>query len=144
VRFYLKNTAEEIAKLDALDAEFRAVVDGGARKTIIFADRFPFRYFTDYYNLDYYAAFPGCSSETDASALTVAFLIKKVRAEKIPAVFYVEFSNEKMADLIVSVVGVKKLLFHSVNNVSKADFDDGATYVSIMKRNLENLKEALN
>ncbi|GHS99946.1 hypothetical protein AGMMS50276_24580 [Synergistales bacterium] len=144
-KLYQRNADSEIARIDELDAAFRTIVDVGVRRTIIFADRFPFRYFTDYYNLNYYAAFPGCSSETDAGALTVSFLINKVRSEKIPVVFFVEFSNEKMADVVISVVPTtKKLLLHSAHNVSKADFEGGATYISIMKRNLENLKEALN
>ncbi|GHS85939.1 hypothetical protein AGMMS49957_03080 [Synergistales bacterium] len=143
-KFYQKNTADEIAKIDKLDALFRAIVDGGARKTMIFADRFPFRYFADYYGLDCRAAFPDCSSETEASVGTVAFLIKKTREEKIPAVFFVEFSNEKMADILVSETGAKKLLFHSAHNVSKDDFESGVTYISIMERNAKNLKEALN
>jgi zinc transport system substrate-binding protein len=140
---YRKNTAEYLGKLDELDAAFRQVVDGAARKTLIFGDRFPFRYFADAYGLKYFAAFPGCSTETEASAATVAFLIDKVRAEKIPVVFHIELSNEKIADAICEETGAKKLLLHACHNITGADFAGGATYLSLMERNAANLKEAL-
>jgi zinc transport system substrate-binding protein len=130
-------------KLDALDAEFQAVVDKAARKTLIFADRFPFRYFVDAYGLSYYAAFPGCATETEASAATVAFLIDKVKTERIPVVFFIEFSNEKMADSIREDTGAKKLSFHACHNISKVDFESGTSYISLMKQNVEHLREAL-
>ncbi len=77
------------------------------------------------------------------SAATVAFLIDRVNAEQIPVVFYIELSNERMADTICEATGAKKLLFHSCHNVSKSDFDGGATYVSLMRQNVDNLKEAV-
>jgi zinc transport system substrate-binding protein len=140
---YEKNAAAYLEKLDALSAAFRKTVDGGVRKTLVFGDRFPFRYLADAYGLTYFAAFPGCSTETEASAATVAFLIDKVRAEKIPVVFHIELSNEKIADAIAEEAGVKKLLLHACHNITKADFDGGATYLSLMERNVENLGEAL-
>ena len=140
---YEKNTAAYIAKLTELDASFQKVVDGAKRKTFIFGDRFPFRYFADAYGLSYYAAFPGCSTETECSAATVAFLINKVRAEKIPVVFYIELSNEKIADTICEETGAKKLLLHAVHNVSKRDFEGGASYYGLMSQNIKNLREAL-
>jgi len=141
--FYRKNTADYIEKLAQLDAAFKGVVAGAKRKTIIFADRFPFRYFADAYGLKYFAAFPGCSTETEPSVATVAFLIDKVRLEKIPIVFHIELSNERMADTICGETGAKKLLFHACHNISKKDFDAGLGYLDLMSVNVENLKEAL-
>jgi zinc transport system substrate-binding protein len=146
---FQQNTADYLGRLDELDAKLQAVADNGARKEIIFGDRFPFRYFADAYGLTYYAAFPGCSSETEAGAATVAFLIDKVVTDNIPAVFHIELSSEKMANTIAESAeaktgrGVKVLLLHACHNISKADFEAGATYVSLMEGNAQALKEAL-
>jgi len=141
--FYRQNTTDYVKKLVQLDAAFNDVVAGAKRKTFVFADRFPFRYFADAYGLTYFAAFPGCSTDTEPSAATVAFLINKVKAEKIPVVFHIELSNEKMADTISEETGAKKLLFHACHNISKKDFDAGLSYLDLMRGNVENLKEAL-
>ncbi|MDR2660121.1 MAG: metal ABC transporter substrate-binding protein [Spirochaetaceae bacterium] len=141
--YYRKNEAAYIAELDKLDADFRTVVNNAVRKTIIFGDRFPFRYFADEYGLSYFAAFPGCSTETEPSASTVAFLINKVKQEKIPVIFHIELSNEKMANTIAEETGAKKRLLHAAHNISKRDFDSGVTYLELMKRNVDVLKEAL-
>ena len=141
--FYQQNAAKYIEELGRLDAEFSELVAGARRKTIVFADRFPFRYFSNAYGLSYFAAFPGCSTETEPSAATVAFLINKIKAEKIPVVFYIELSNERMADTISAETGAKKLLFHSCHNVSKRGFDSGENYLGLMQGNLLNLREAL-
>jgi zinc transport system substrate-binding protein len=147
---YAANKTAYLAKLDALDADFREVVENAVRKEIIFGDRFPFRYFADAYGLTYYAAFPGCATETEASAATVAFLIDKVKQDNIPAVFHIELSNKKMANAIAESVKdntdreIKVLLLHACHNVSKTDFEGGATYLSLMKSNVQTLKEALN
>ena len=141
--FYRNNSAEYSVRLDELDAVFRLIVEGAKRNTIIFADRFPFRYFAEAYGLEYFAAFPGCSAEAEPSAATVAFLINKVKSEQIPVVFYIELSNKKMADIISEETGAKKLLLHSAHNVTKKDFDAGANYLDLQKANAVNLKEAL-
>ena len=112
--------------------------------TLVVADRFPFRYLAEDYGFKYYAAFPGCSTESDPSAATIAFLENKVRELGAKAVFYTEFSSQKVADTLCEATGVKKLMLHSCHNVSKQDFDSGATYLSLMKNNLKNLQEALN
>jgi zinc transport system substrate-binding protein len=140
---YEKNVAAYLAKLTDLDASFRTMINGAKRKTFIFGDRFPFRYFADAYGLGYFAAFPGCSTETECSAATVAFLVDKVRAEKIPVVFHIELSNEKIADTICEETGAKKLLLHAVHNISKSDFERGMNYYDLMSQNVQNLKEAL-
>jgi zinc transport system substrate-binding protein len=141
---YARNAESYLAKLTTLDSAFQNVVNGARRKTFIFGDRFPFRYFADAYGLSYFAAFPGCSTETEASAATVAFLIDKVRAEKLPVVFHIELSNEKIADTICEETGAKKLLLHAAHNVSKRDFDRGANYYDLMSQNVKNLQEALH
>jgi len=141
--FFRQNAAAYSAQLDELDASFKAVVDGGKRKTIIFGDRFPFRYLADAYGIQYFAAFPGCSTDTEPSAATVAFLINKVKSEKLPVIFHIELSNERMADTISEATGAKKLLLHSCHNLTKSDFEKGLTYLDVQKTNVVNLKEAL-
>ncbi|MDR1541089.1 MAG: metal ABC transporter substrate-binding protein [Clostridiales bacterium] len=140
---YESSASMYIAKLEKLDLEFMEVIGKATRKTIVFGDRFPFRYLADAYGLDYYAAFPGCSTETECSAATVAFLIDKVKAENIPVVFHIELSNEKIANAISEESGAGVRLLHAVHNISKADFDAGEGYVSLMEKNVEALKEAL-
>ena len=141
--FYRENAVRYQSELQKLDAAFRETVEKGKFDTLIFADRFPVRYFVEEYGLDYYAAFPGCTDDTEPSARTVAFLIDKVRSEDIPAVMYIEFSNEKMADVICEDTGCKKLLFHSCHNVSAQQLKSGVSYLTLMWGNLESLKEAL-
>lgn len=141
--YYRERLALYGAKLSALDAAFRLVVEEGAHRTVVFADRFPVRYFVEEYGLDYFAAFPGCAEDTEPSARTVAFLIDRVRDERLPAVFYIEFSNEKMADVIVEDTDCKKLLFHSAHNVSAEDLKNGVSYLDLMWNNVTALKEAL-
>ncbi|MDR0381677.1 MAG: metal ABC transporter substrate-binding protein [Oscillospiraceae bacterium] len=140
---YRQNTAAYLAELDKLDAAFQAVADSARRRTVVFGDRFPFRYFVDAYGLDYFAAFPGCSTETEPSAATVAFLIDKINAEQIPVVFHIELSNEKMAQAISEATGARVLLLHAVHNISKTDFEDGVGYLDLMWKNIDNLREAL-
>lgn len=141
---YEANCQKYVEELTALDEAFLEVVNQGKRKEVIFADRFPLRYFVEAYGLKYYAAFPGCSTDTEPSASTVAFLIDKVKEDKIPVVFHIELSNEKMADTICEATGAKKLLFNACHNISKTDFERGVTYLEMMKKNVEVLKEALN
>ena len=140
---YILNFEVYNAKLMELDIEIRTTVLNGVRKTLVFADRFPMRYFTREYGLEYYAAYPGCASQTEPSARTVAFLIDHVREESIPAVLYMEFSNEKMADVICEDTGCKKLPFYSAHSVTAQQFEDGVTYLDLMRMNIDTLKEAL-
>jgi zinc transport system substrate-binding protein len=141
---YRENAAAYIRELEQLDAAFSEVVAGARRRTIVFGDRFPFRYFVDAYGLTYFAAFPGCSTETEPSAATVAFLIDKIRAERIPVVFHIELSNERMANTISEETGAKKLMLHSVHNITRRDYDAGLGYLELMRRNVDNLREALH
>ncbi len=142
--FYFENLRGYTDELNRLDEDFHNVCENGARKCMVFGDRFPFRYLADEMGLDYRAAFMGCSDETEPSVQTLVYLIDKVRAEKIPVVFTIEFSNKKTAETISEETGAKVLEMHSCHNVSREDFDGGATYVSLMRKNLENLKKALN
>ena len=128
-------------ELEALDRDFAAFFEGLPGRTIVFGDRFPLRYFAEAYGLDYYAAFPGCGAQTEPSAATVAFLTEKVREEGLPAVWYIEFSNHLVADSIAEAAGVRTAQFHTCHNVSRADLEAGATYLSLMRGNLEALRE---
>ena len=130
-------------ELKALDQDFRALFAAAKRNTIVLGDRFPMRYFTNEYKLDYYAAFPGCAAETEPSARTIAFLMDTIRKEEIPVVFHIEFSNQKAANAIAAETGAKTLLLHSAHNVSSQEMAEGITYLSIMRQNLNTLKEAL-
>lgn len=140
---YRENEKKYTEKLNKLDEEFSSIVKNGKRNTIVFGDRFPFAYFAKDYSLNYYAAFPGCSSESEPSAATMAQLIDVVTKENIPVVFYVEMSNQKVADTICEATNAKKLLFHSCHTLTKDEIDKGENYISIMKSNCKNLKEAL-
>ena len=140
---FKKNADEYVAELEGLDAELRAVVGDAKRKTLIFGDRFPLRYFVDEYGLNYFAAFPGCAEQTEASSKTISFLIDKVKTEKVPVVFKVELSSGKIAETIAQETGAKVLEFNAVHNVSMDDFKAGATYVTLMRKNVLALKEAL-
>ena len=142
--YYKKNSENYIIKLKGLDKKFEDVVKNGKRKEIIFGDRFPFRYFVDRYGLKYYAAFPGCSTDTEASASTVAFLTNKVKEDQIPVIFHIELSNNKIAESIAEATGAKILQLNAVHNVTKEDFEKGETYLSLMEKNLKPLEEALN
>lgn len=130
-------------RLSELDAKFRSLVSGAKRRVILFGDRFPVRYFTEEYGLEYYAAFPGCSADTEPSAATIAFLIDKVKEKSIPVVFSIELSNGRLAAAIAEATGAKVLTFTSCHNLTKEEFNSGATYISLMENNLSNLQEAL-
>lgn len=129
------------AELEALHKDFTDVFS--KETTLIIADRFPFRYLSQEYGFDCFAAFPGCSTESDPSAATIAFLETKIKETNATAVFYTEFSSQKVADTLCEATGVKKLMLHSCHNVNKDDFDNGVTYVSLMNQNISNIKEAV-
>ena len=141
---YQTNADAYVKQLEALDQSFWDVVNTAAHKTVVFADRFPVRYFVEEFGLNYYAAFPGCSADTEASAATIASLINHVKAENIPVVFYIEMSNQQMANTVSEETGAKTMLFHTCHNVTKTEFESGATYLSLMQNNVAALKAALN
>ena len=143
-KVYEDSAKEYTDKLEKIDNEFKDIVKNAKRKEIIFGDRFPLRYFASEYNLKYYAAFPGCSAQTEASAKTISYLVDKVKEDKIPVVFHIELSNGKIAEAISKETGAKVLEFNTAHNISQKDFDAGVTYVDIMEENTKVLKEALN
>ncbi|MBE6753693.1 MAG: zinc ABC transporter substrate-binding protein [Ruminococcaceae bacterium] len=142
--YYRSNADAYIAQLNALDERLQDISANAARNTLIFAERFPFRYLAEDYGFEYYAAFAGCSSATEPSLSTIAFLTDKVESENIPVVFYIEFSDGKVADTICQATGAKKLQLHSCHNLTKEEAESGETYLSLMERNAEYLREALN
>ena len=131
-------------KLRQLDQDLTKTIAEAERNTIIFADRFPFLYLVRDYGLNYYAAYPGCSSEAEPSAATVAAIIEKVNETGVPIIFYIELSNRLMANTIAEATGAEELLLHSCQNVSKEEFDRGESYLSLMNQNIVNLRKALN
>ena len=141
---YEDNAQRYSQQLDDLDSVFRDIVKQGQRKTLVFGDRFPFLYFARDYGLDCHAAFPGCSTANEPSAKTVASLIDIVKGERIPVVFFLELSNHSLADVIAEESGAQALMLHSCHNISLKDYDDGESYVSLMRKNAENLKVALS
>ena len=141
---YTKNKDSYNEQLTELDKAYKEAVGNAKNKTIIMADKFPFRYLAEEYGLDFYAAFSSCSDESEPSAATMTSLISKIKELKIPVVYYLEFSSTKVADTLCSETGASSLMLHSCHNVSKEDLDKGVTYVELMKQNLENLKTALN
>lgn len=132
--------SESLKKLEQDCATLR---ETAASDTLIFGDRFPFRYLTQSLGLRYYAAFPGCSSETEPSAATVSFLIQKVQDSEIPYVLYTESSTRKIADRIAEATRAKTAMLHSCNNVTKAEMEANVTYVSLMQQNLDTLRTVL-
>lgn len=143
---YAANATAYAKKLSALDSQYRAAVDSGKYKTLLFGDRFPFRYPADDYGLDYYAAFPGCSAETEASFETVSFLAGKMDALGLPCVLTIEGTQHKIAETVVQNTAQKNqqiLTMDSMQAVTANDAASGASYLSIMEKNLSVLKKAL-
>ncbi len=143
---YKANAAAYLDKLNALDANYKKTVDGSAVKTLLFGDRFPFRYMVDDYGLEYYAAFVGCSAETEASFETISFLAKKVDSLSLKAVMTIEGKDHRIAETIVQNTKThdqKILTMDSMQSVTADDVEKGASYLSIMENNLTVLKEAL-
>ena len=131
-------------ELEEIDSGFREVSANRKRNMIVMGDKFPFRYLADEYQLDYRAAFSGCSSDTEPSAKTIAYLIDKVKEEQIPAVYYLELSSHRVAEIIGEETGAEPLLLHSCHNVTRAQFDAGVTYVQLMRQNIENLRKGID
>ena len=143
---YAANADAYVKKLSALDAEYQAAVDAASNKTILFGDRFPFRYLVDDYGLRYYAAFVGCSAETEASFETISFLAKRVDEWKLPCVLTIEGAQHKIAETIVQNTTTKNqkvLTMDSMQSTTTQDVKNGTTYLSVMEKNLSVLKEAL-
>jgi zinc transport system substrate-binding protein len=143
---YRSNYTAYSKKLAALDAKYKEVVTKAPVKVVLFGDRFPFRYLTDDYGLQYYAAFNGCSAETEASFATVAFLAKKMDEMKLPAVLTIEGRQHKLAQTIVENTKAKNqkvLKLNSMQSVTEEEIKKGITYLAVMEQNLNVLREAL-
>lgn len=140
---YQKNAEAYVNRLFSIDYQIRGIINNSNKKELIFGDRFPFRYFSNEYGLDYFAAFPGCSEQTEASSNTIAFLIDKVKADDIKVVLKIELTDGKLANTIAEATGAKVLELNSAHNISLSDFDSGLTYTDIMEQNLKVLEEAL-
>ena len=140
---FQENFLKYKSELYDLDEEIRNIVEKSDFDTMIFADRFPFRYFAEEYDIEYRAAFPGFSSQSEPSVKTVAYLTDKIKQDNIKNIFYIEFSNKRLANAIQDETGALPLLFHSCHNVTVDELNSGCTYLSLMKNNIINLKEAL-
>ena len=141
---YRAAAEEYIAQIGELDAAFEEAVANGARRELVFADRFPFLYFTREYGLDYVAAFPSCTADTEPTPQTLMTLIQKVVADHIPAVYAIELSTRAVAKTVAEETGALILTLHSMQTVTQEEFDAGETYVSLMARNLEAVRRGLN
>ena len=145
---YKDNAADYIARITALDGDYRKAIESAHRKTILFGDRFPFRYLVDDYGIKYYAAFVGCSAESEASFETIAFLANKMDSDSLPAIFTLENSNKKIANAILTASKNSKnaqiLDINSMQSITEQQIVEGISYLSIMQKNLDVLKKALN
>lgn len=143
---YMQNSKNYVSDLQGLDKDYQDVVDHASIKTVLFGDRFPFRYFVDDYGLDYYAAFVGCSAESEASFETIKFLAEKVDELNLKTVLTIDNSDQKIAKTIIENTKNKDqniLTLDSMQSTTSEDVKNGTTYLSVMKNNLEVLKEAL-
>ena len=140
---YQAGAAAYLEELERLDKEFREARDSAVHDMIVMGDKFPLRYFADAYGLRYRAAFSGCSSDTEPSARTIAYLIDKVKEEGLPVIYYLELSSHRVAEIIGEETGAVPLLFHSCHNVTRRQFEEGVTYLELMEQNVKNLREGL-
>ena len=143
---YIQNANAYIEKLNALDGKYREAVNAGSTKTLLFGDRFPFRYLTDDYGLDYYAAFVGCSAESEASFETILFLANKADELGLKAILQIDGADGKIARTVRDTTKTKDqtiLTLDSMQSTTTADVKNGASYISIMEKNLAVLKDAL-
>ncbi len=127
----------------ALDDQFRQMIQSATRRKIVVGDKFPFRYFVDEYGLSYAAAFPACSTESDCSAATMAYLVDYIKSEQIPVIYTIELSTQTVAKALAEETGAQILTLQSCHNVTVKDFEAGATYLSLMTQNLDNLRKGL-
>ena len=130
-----KNVEEYKAQITEVEEKIKKVLESKSEKFIVMGDRFPLQYFAKYYGIEYIAAFSGCSTAVEASTQTISKLIKTVEEKSLPAVFYIELSNHKIADTVAEAAKVATYQLNSVQNISKADFDNGETWVSLMEKN---------
>lgn len=140
---YKANSDKYKSEITALHNDFKAMAEITGEKLLVFADKFPFTYFAKEYGFTCLAAFSSCSDESEPSAATVAMLIDEIKEHKISSVFYLQFSSRKVADNICKETGAEAYAIHTCHNVSKEEFDKGESYVSLMRKNYEVLKNSL-
>ena len=140
---YKKNADDYISQIKEVDKKIQDVVDNKVRDRLVFADKMPMQYFMEYYGLEASAAFDGCSTETDPSAKTIAYLQNKIKEENIPVVLYIELNPGRVAQTIANETGAEAMQINSLHNVSLEDFNNGETWVSLMSKNVEVLRKAL-
>jgi zinc transport system substrate-binding protein len=144
---YRSNASAYVETLSVLDAGYQTLMDTCSVKTLLFGDRFPFRYLADDYGINYYAAFPGCSAETEASFETVIFLAGKVDELNLKSIMVTESADQTIANTIINNTKTKQqhiFVLDAMQSVTGSDLVNGTTYLSIMESNLDVLKEALN
>lgn len=141
--YYQENARRYQQELGQLDSDIRTVIADSAQKTLFFGGTFPFHYFFEEYGLEYEAAYDNCSGETEPSVAVMTHMIREMREEQIPVIYYEELVDPKIARSIAEETGAQMLLFHSCHNVSQHDFEEGVTYLSLMRQNLEHLKIGL-
>lgn len=146
---YQKNARNYIERLQELDEEFRRLTEHAGNKYLAFADRFPLRYFVEEYGLDYTAAFAGCSSDTEPSAETITYLTDQVRERKLPVVLKIELTSDKVAKAVAEAAGtsghpVRVETFYTCHNVTRKQFEQGETYLSLMEKNISVLRDAIS
>ncbi len=140
---YNKNANNYIAKIEEVQSKIQNIVDNKVRDRLVFGDKMPMQYFINQFGLKVSAAFNGCSTETEPSTKTITGLVERVKEEKIPVVLYIELSTGKTAKTIAAECNVEAMQIQTLHNISKMDFDNGESYVSLMMRNLDVLKKAL-
>ena len=141
--FYTNNANRYIAEINNVKLEIQSIVENKVRNRLVFGDKMPMQYFISEFDLEVSSAFSGCSTETEPSSSTIAYLVNKIKNEKIPVVLYIELSNGTVAKTIADETDAKALQIQSLHNVSKQDFNNGETYVTLMRKNMNVLKEAL-
>lgn len=141
--YYTNNASQYIAEITALDGEFENTINNAKNKRIAFGGAFAYAYFIERYNLDFISAYQTCGENTEPSTTQLKNVISYMKKYKIPVIFYKEYTNGKVAQTIAESTNAQMLVFNTVHNVSKEEIENGATYVSIMRQNLENLKIAL-
>ncbi len=143
-KLYKENSKKYIEEINNVKQEIKEIVTTAKRKKLVFGDKMPMQYFIEEFGFDVVAAFNGCAEETVPTSKTIAYLVDLIKNEKIPVILYIELSEGRVAKTLAKETGAKTMQIQTLHNISKEDFENGETYTSLMKRNIEVLKEALN
>lgn len=142
--YYKENAKNYIVQLNLLDTDIENKIKKSSKNKIAFGGTFAYMYFIKRYNLEYISAYESCGEDTEPSASNVKKVIDYMKQNDIHVIFYQELSSGKIADAIAAETGATKLVFHTIHNASQKEINNGETYISLMKKNLENLEKALN